>query len=534
MTEAPFPLRMLTLSTKAGLDGPLINAYTRFTGRMDYLDGVDSQIREYQYPGEFKGDVLIPILHAQGGTDYIYCIIAHILQTRGYRPVFPICHDDMSLCFRKRTKPDDVGTCALCHDHSLRVFEAFGLEDFVDENCFDGRDESHELIGDHRGKFTHEGVDVGTYARSSARKFLGRYRLVDDSARDRDVYRRFTGTGVQLVDMTIEQIERRDLVACTAHHPGYVYGGVVLETAAEHGIHSTGFGVGFRDDTILIGNQRNRLSYPEFADGERVETAMGRELTEREQRRVKSLLDRNEAGKSVTRRDYFGDFAGDVSFPEGKKLIALYPNLLWDAQIDDINVLFSSIPSWLTTTIDYLRNRSEYHLVIKPHPAEETASDRTKETTHGYIGSIVDPLPKNVTIIESGTDIDPYVLAMSADLAVVYTSTVGLELACHGVPVLTAGDTHYRDLDFTFDPSSIDEYFDYLDTAGSLEMTDEMQTRAIRYLNFLLYEHSIEWPYPEFGTQQHIAELTHEELLPGNEPADTIASRILGKPVEDI
>ena len=44
-----------------------------------------------------------------------------------------------------------------------------------------------------------------------------------------------------------------------------------------------------------------------------------------------------------------------------------------------------------------------------------------------------------------------YTLGRMSRFALVYTSTLGLELACAGVPVVVAGDTHYRDLGFTLD-----------------------------------------------------------------------------------
>jgi hypothetical protein len=52
-----------------------------------------------------------------------------------------------------------------------------------------------------------------------------------------------------------------------------------------------------------------------------------------------------------------------------------------------------------------------------------------------------------------------------ADLGIVYTTTVGLEMAMSGVPVVVAGQTHYRNKGFTLDPDSWDSYFALLDQA---------------------------------------------------------------------
>ena len=52
-----------------------------------------------------------------------------------------------------------------------------------------------------------------------------------------------------------------------------------------------------------------------------------------------------------------------------------------------------------------------------------------------------------------------YVFMDEADLGLVYTSTVGLELAARGVPVVVAAATHYRGRGFTVDPVNPDEYW---------------------------------------------------------------------------
>jgi hypothetical protein len=44
----------------------------------------------------------------------------------------------------------------------------------------------------------------------------------------------------------------------------------------------------------------------------------------------------------------------------------------------------------------------------------------------------------------------------------VYTTTVGLEMALKGIPVVVAGQTHYRGRGFTYDPDSWVDYFKIL------------------------------------------------------------------------
>jgi hypothetical protein len=58
--------------------------------------------------------------------------------------------------------------------------------------------------------------------------------------------------------------------------------------------------------------------------------------------------------------------------------------------------------------------------------------------------------------------VNTYDLVEVADLGLVYTTTVGMEMAMCGVPVIVSGQTHYRGRGFTYDPDSWVSYFKLL------------------------------------------------------------------------
>jgi len=71
-----------------------------------------------------------------------------------------------------------------------------------------------------------------------------------------------------------------------------------------------------------------------------------------------------------------------------------------------------------------------------------------------HIARYVPVLPTNVRVVQADDPTSSYVFMDEAMLGFVYSSTVGLELAARGVPVLVAADTHYRGRGFTFDPNT--------------------------------------------------------------------------------
>jgi len=71
-------------------------------------------------------------------------------------------------------------------------------------------------------------------------------------------------------------------------------------------------------------------------------------------------------------------------------------------------------------------------------------------------------LPEHIHLITPKDKVNTYDLVEVADLGLVYTTTVGMEMAMYGVPVIVSGQTHYRGRGFTFEPDSWVSYFKML------------------------------------------------------------------------
>jgi len=67
--------------------------------------------------------------------------------------------------------------------------------------------------------------------------------------------------------------------------------------------------------------------------------------------------------------------------------------------------------------------------------------------------------PEHIHVIGPDEKLNTYDCMEIAGLGLAYTTTVGMEMAMRGVPVILAGNTHYRGRGFTYDPSSWDEYY---------------------------------------------------------------------------
>jgi hypothetical protein len=107
-------------------------------------------------------------------------------------------------------------------------------------------------------------------------------------------------------------------------------------------------------------------------------------------------------------------------------------------------------------------------------------------------------LPENIHIIGPREEINSYDLVDLASLGLVYTTTIGLEMALKGIPVVVAGQTHYRNRGFTYDPDSWVEYFKELGLIlakpSSFRLTKEKIKKAWQYSYLFFYVYP--QPYP--------------------------------------
>ncbi|MCJ7695032.1 MAG: hypothetical protein MUO40_06340, partial [Anaerolineaceae bacterium] len=92
-----------------------------------------------------------------------------------------------------------------------------------------------------------------------------------------------------------------------------------------------------------------------------------------------------------------------------------------------------------------------------------------------------------------------YDLIEITDIGLVYTTTVGLEMAMAGIPVIVAGQTHYKGRGFTHDPINWEEYLSLLDKLLSDHKKYRLNEREIelawRYSYLFFFEFPFVFPW---------------------------------------
>ena len=131
--------------------------------------------------------------------------------------------------------------------------------------------------------------------------------------------------------------------------------------------------------------------------------------------------------------------------------------------------------------------------MIKIHPANVVKGHRDGVTqNYEELRAIEDTLgnvPSHIKVLLPDSDISTISLFPIMDYCLTVRGTVGIEAACRGIRVLTAGTGRYDRLGFTLDFQSPDTYLEALERLQNIESMDDSESELARryaYGEFLL------------------------------------------------
>lgn len=177
-----------------------------------------------------------------------------------------------------------------------------------------------------------------------------------------------------------------------------------------------------------------------------------------------------------------------------KRPVVLLPtNVLGDSLTLGRQVFSKSMAEWITRTVQYFSGKPEVQLIVRIHPGEVLVHGTSMMDV---VRQVMPRLPEHIRLIGPKDKINTYDLIEVSDLGLVYTTTVGLEMALAGIPVVTSGQTHYRGRGFTFDPDSWVSYYkilgQILENPSAFRLDRSQVDRAWRYA----YSYFFDFPRP--------------------------------------
>lgn len=234
--------------------------------------------------------------------------------------------------------------------------------------------------------------------------------------------------------------------------------------------------LGIRTVTYEFGDQRQRIWLAQNSEVMRQDTSAlwsavdGKSLTPEQLERMRSLFMARQRGALWENfaRSWQGTPAeGGSKIREtlgldSRPLVLLATNVLGDSLTLGRQVFSQSMAEWISRTVQYFAGRPDAQLVVRIHPGEVLTHGQSMSDV---VRQVLPRLPEHIRLIGPKEKVNTYDLVETADLGLVYTTTVGMEMAMYGVPVIVSGNTHYRGRGFTYDPDSWVSYFKQLGAA---------------------------------------------------------------------
>jgi hypothetical protein len=178
---------------------------------------------------------------------------------------------------------------------------------------------------------------------------------------------------------------------------------------------------------------------------------------------------------------------------DSRPIVLLATNVLGDSLTLGRHIFASSMAEWIEKTVQFFVRRPDVQLVVRVHPGERlmkgpSISDVIERAAPG--------LPENIHVISPMEKVNTYDIMEIAGLGLAYTTTVGMEMAMRGEPVIVAGNTHYRGRGFTYEPNSWEDYYALLTKILSDPPGNRLSQQQVETAWNFAYRFFFEFPLP--------------------------------------
>ena len=288
---------------------------------------------------------------------------------------------------------------------------------------------------------------------------------------------------------------------------GYSPSGEFFDVCVERGIPVFTWNAAHKNDTLMLKrySHANRDVHPSSMSAVTWQALLQMSWSEERSEQVLRELEQcyasgewyAEVGTQFNKRELRkGELASRLNLDPLRKTAAIFPHIFWDATFFWGADLFDSYEDWFNQTVEAACRNNGLNWIIKVHPANLVKDRRDGHfSEHSEIVAIrrtVGELPEHVKLVPAETDVSTLSLLKVIDCCVTVRGTVGIEAACFGVPVLTAGTGRYDRLGFTVDAGSRKEYLDYLANAHHIHSPTPQQTQlALRYAWGVLFSRPV-------------------------------------------
>lgn len=186
-------------------------------------------------------------------------------------------------------------------------------------------------------------------------------------------------------------------------------------------------------------------------------------------------------GKAIKTK---GDVYAQLELDPTKKTAVIFCHILYDATFFYGESLFPDYKAWLIETVRGAIGNPALNWVIKAHPVNvwrsKTDGAAIEQLEATALQEAFGDLPDHIRFMPADTDINTFSLFDAIDYGLTVRGTIGTELPCFGIPIVTAGTGRYSGRGFTIDPATPEKFRQTLATLHDMPRLSERTAKAAR------------------------------------------------------
>ena len=438
--------------------------------------------------------------------------ICHNLRWRGHPVTYVICDglfSDCDMFWESTCGPRPDNACAICQSNVQRSLTDLGIQSTplskyrqIDHNAV-AKEFVEQIKDSELLEVCFDGYQISNYIKSSVHSHL-RINSIDlDNQKHRSTLRSYIYSGIIALVLIRRMLSIEQPSIVLLFNGRLAITRIALELCKELGIRVVCHERGIEAESLLLWENESCLSlrpYKKLAENWRTIPLNATEFV-----RIAQWLDDRQKGKNLNWKAFsvegsMGEVGDFISRNAGRTILGLFTSSTDELVAEDeFKSAFGTQQDWIQHNINIAISNSEIVLLIRVHP--NSGSKNSNGVNHdeiNYFNELKKSLPENVHIISADDHCSSYALLNKISVGLVYVSTIGLEIACRGIPVICAANSPWVFCDAIHNINSHSEYDDLLLTLISSGTTREnryIRTRAaMRFAYAIVYRWGISFP----------------------------------------
>lgn len=499
---------LVIILDKAGIAEKLESPADRLLRRI----GIGKSIREFSkyrnygrmFSNDFPGlrggqDILLfpGFFGVNSNFTLISLMLAKHFAGRQCEPLFLVCRSSVPVCQKEnvfKTRKHNPWMCHECCNGYKHLSEKTGIkvlwhDDLIDRKMKEELRKEYGKINalktlDQCSEYSYNGIEAGKLAMKNVLRYFlrGSFNGNNDEVK---IYRKYLKSVLILELTAVKLFERYPAIKYSVIQNG------TLAFESVYRIHCERLKIPYMTYENYMG--KNTLIYKKNGeimnfrwDEEYNEFRVPQSLKPEIEEKVSRLFSELQVGKHA-----FGVLNTESEMPSFLKqgdYVCLFTNVNFDTAVIGKHTIFDNMPDWLGSVVRFWeKNVTGLKLVIRVHPAEVVLRSATRE----FMGDFVNSIKQSENIIVIGPDekVNSYDLISGMKYGLVYSSTIGMEIAYRGKICVVAGKPYYYGKPFVVNPSSVENYFEVLEKLNMGGFRFEINRDELnRFIYFIFYK----------------------------------------------